>query len=204
MSEVHGVSLDGIRVEAAGRTDSAIARSLLEGAGVSTEAIDRRTQDVLAATCAAYDTLCPPDLSTTLSPGIAELLPELWARADDFKLSLVTGNYERVARRKLAAAGIGRFFAPGQGAFGSDAERREELPAIARTRAGDWPRERTVVIGDTPRDIGCARADGIGVVGVATGPYPAQALGDADVVVGSASELEVVLGRLAGSSAPAW
>jgi phosphoglycolate phosphatase-like HAD superfamily hydrolase len=198
VSDVHGVALDGIRVEAAGRTDRAIARSLLEAAGLASEAIDGRAEDVLAATCAAYEALCPPDLSTTVSPGIAELLPRLAAREDKFVFSLVTGNYERVARLKLAAAGIGRFFADGQGAFGSDAEHREELPPIARARAGDWPRERTVVIGDTPRDIACARADGVGVVAVATGPFPASALGEADVVVESAGELEGVLEDLAG------
>jgi phosphoglycolate phosphatase-like HAD superfamily hydrolase len=192
------VALDGIRVEAAGRTDRAIARSLLEAAGLASDAIDGRAEDVLAATCAAYEALCPPDLSTTVSPGIAELLPRLAAREDKFMFSLVTGNYERVARLKLAAAGIGRFFADGQGAFGSDAEHREELPPIARARAGDWPRERTVVIGDTPRDIACARADGVGVVAVATGPFPASALGEADVVVESAGELEGVLEDLAG------
>ena len=90
---------------------------------------------------------------------------------------------EPVARRKLACAGIGHYFAAGQGGFGSDSEDRGELPAVARARAGGWPRERTVVIGDTPRDIACARADGVRVIAVATGPYSAEALADADAVV---------------------
>jgi phosphoglycolate phosphatase-like HAD superfamily hydrolase len=64
-------------------------------------------------------------------------------------------------RVKLARAGIGDYFEPGQGGFGSDHLDRSELPAIARARADGWPRERTVVIGDTPRDIACARADGV-------------------------------------------
>ena len=105
-------------MDAAGRTDRAIARSLLEAAGVPAAATNGRAEDVLAATCAAYETLCPPDLSSTLSPGIAELLPRLAMRQDRFRFSLVTGNYERVARLKLAAAGIGHLFAEGQGAFG--------------------------------------------------------------------------------------
>ena len=105
----------------------------------------------------------------------------------------MTGNYERVARLKLARAGIGGWFAEGQGGFGSDAEEREALPPIARERAGGWPRERTIVIGDTPRDIACARADGLRVVAVATGPYPVEALADADAVVDSAPALLPVL-----------
>ncbi len=98
----------------------------------------------------------------------------------------MTGNLEPVARRKLASAGIGHYFAAGQGGFGSDSESRGELPAVARARAGGWARERTVVIGDTPRDIACARVDGVRVIAVATGPFPAEALAEADAVVDGA------------------
>jgi phosphoglycolate phosphatase-like HAD superfamily hydrolase len=110
-------------------------------------------------------------------------------------LSLVTGNLEPVARLKLERAGVGGYFAHGQGAFGSDSEDRNELVPIARTRAAlpAWPRERTVVIGDTPRDIACARADGVRVVAVGTGPFGVEALADADAVVDNARALLPVL-----------
>ena len=196
---MHGVDVSAFRVDAAGRTDAAIARSLLEAAGIGGEAIDSQAEMVRLATCTAYEELCPGDLSALVAPGIATLLDALAARPDAFRFSLVTGNFERVARRKLAAAGIGHHFAEGQGGFGSDAEDRAELPAIARARAGDWPRERTVVIGDTPRDIACARADGIRVVGIATGPYPPDALAEADVLVERAEELGPVLDALAAA-----
>ncbi len=98
--------------------------------------------------------------------GIPELLAQL-SRREDQTFGLVTGNYEAIARLKLRRAGIGHWFDGGIGAFGSDAEDRTELPAIARRRAGapgtPYPRERTVVIGDTPRDIACAHADGAAV-----------------------------------------
>ncbi len=97
---------------------------------------------------------------------------------------------------KLARAGIGSFFEEGQGGFGSDAEAREELPPLARARAGDWPRERTVVIGDTPRDIACARADGLRVVAVTTGPFTADALAEADHVANGAADLTELLPTL--------
>ena len=112
-------------------------------------------------------------------------------------LSLVTGNYEAVARLKLPRAGIGRYFAAGQGAFGSDSEDRAALPPIARRRAGQlgspYPRERTIVIGDTPRDIACAHADGVRVFAVATGPYAADDLRDADAVAPAVAELRPAL-----------
>jgi phosphoglycolate phosphatase len=170
-------------VEQAGRTDAAIARDMLRAAGVPDAEIDARSAEVARAAVVAYEELCPPDLSARLAPGVPEALAALAAEPATYRLALVTGNLEPVARRKLARAGIGHWFAPGQGGFGSDAEDRSALPAVARARAGGWARERTVVIGDTPRDIACARADGVRVIAVATGPFAATALADADAVV---------------------
>jgi phosphoglycolate phosphatase len=191
---VHGLpALDGGTVEVAGMTDGAIVRALLLSAGVEGEAADARWEEVQAAAVQAYEELCPPDLSDRVAPGVGELLEALAGRPDEFRLSLVTGNLEPVARVKLARAGIGGYFESGQGGFGSDHLSRAELPAIARRRAGEWPRERTVVIGDTPRDIACARADGVRVAAVATGPFAIESLADADAVVDDARALLPVL-----------
>jgi phosphoglycolate phosphatase-like HAD superfamily hydrolase len=177
------VDLDGAEVEVAGRTDAAIARDLLRGAGVPDARIDARAAEVAAAVAEAY---APPDLSHTVAPGIADTLAALAADPETYRLALLTGNLEPIAHRKLAAAGIGHYFPRGQGGFGSDAEERGRLPAIARARAGGWARERTVVIGDTPRDIACARVDRVRVIAVATGQYTAEALAGADAVVDEA------------------
>ena len=87
------------------------------------------------ACCRIYAEICPPDLSDHVVPGIPEILSWLGGR-DGVTLGLVTGNFEPIARLKLTRAGIGRWFAPGMGAFGSDSEDRAALPAIARRRAG--------------------------------------------------------------------
>jgi phosphoglycolate phosphatase len=187
--------LDGHEVEAAGRTDGAIIRDILLSAGVRPAEIDARADEVRTLAVAAFEELCPPDLSARVAPGIPELLDALGARPAEFRLSLVTGNLEPVARLKLERAGIGHHFPAGQGGFGSDHHARSELPPIARARAADppWPRERTVVIGDTPRDIACARADRVRVAAVATGPFAIDALADADAVVADARALLPVL-----------
>ena len=147
-----------------------------------------------------YAQRVPDDLSARVAPGAPEALATLGAR-EDALLSLVTGNLEPVARLKLRAAGIGSWFPSGQGGFGSDHEDRTMLPAIARRRAGEQgrphPREQTVVIGDTPRDIACARADGVRCVAVAGGPYPAEALTEADAVVADVRSLIAALDGLA-------
>jgi phosphoglycolate phosphatase len=189
-------------VDAAGRTDVEIARRILLLSGVDAKRIDSCLPDFRAAAAEAYARHVPEDLSDRVAPGIREVLSALAGHKHTI-LSLVTGNLEPIARRKLLAAGIGHFFPPGQGAFGSDSEDRSELPAIARARAGHrdgrpWPPRQTVVIGDTPRDIACARADGARCVAVATGPYSADELRGADWVVASAHELLDVLTRISG------
>jgi phosphoglycolate phosphatase len=195
---VHGLPALDAHVEVAGRTDAAIMRDLVTAAG---DDFDARWPAVGETAVRVYAELCPLDLSDRVAPGVPELLEALAARRDEFRLSLVTGNLEPIARLKLARAGIGAYFEPGQGGFGSDHASRAELPRIARERASmpAWPRERTVVIGDTPRDIACARADDVRVVAVATGPFAVDALADADAVADDARALLPVLDDLATS-----
>jgi phosphoglycolate phosphatase-like HAD superfamily hydrolase len=198
LSSVHGVEVGRLRgtISPAGRTDGEIARLLLLDAGVSALAIDEHAGEVRETCCANYARLCPADLSNMLVPGIAELVAWLAAR-EDVRLSLVTGNFEPVARLKLKRAGLGRYFPSGQGGFGSDSEDRAALPAIARKRAGhdgiSHPRDRTIVIGDTPRDIACARADGVRCLAVTTGPHGAADLGGADGIADDAGQLRALL-----------
>jgi phosphoglycolate phosphatase len=193
MGEVYGLAgrPDG-PLQAAGRTDLEIARQLALLGGVSAERFDDGRDDFRAAASEAYARLVPDDLSAHVAPGIVEVLEALAAR-DGMRLAVLTGNLEPIAHLKLARAGLGRFFERGQGGFGSDHEDRTELPAIARARAGGYPRADTVIIGDTPRDIACARADGVRCVAVATGPYSAAELDGADVVLESAHDLLDVL-----------
>ena len=188
IKRVYHVDIPIERVEAAGRTDFAIARSILTLAEVSAERIDEGLSNLRLAAVQEYARRVPNDLSDHIAPHIREVLDELGQR-DDVRHSLVTGNLEPIARMKLRAAGIGHHFPDGQGGFGSDSEDRAELPGIARARAGNHRPEDTIVIGDTPRDIACARADGVRVIAVATGPYRADQLTGADVVCRDAREI---------------
>jgi len=189
-------------VDAAGRTDQAIARDILALSGVQAEQFDERRDEFLSAAASHYERLVPDDLSDRLAPHAAETLAKVDAH-EGYHCSLVTGNIQRVARLKLDAAGILYPFAEGQGGFGSDSDDRNDLPPIARMRAGQlwngghaWPAERTVVIGDTPRDIVCARADGTLVVAVTTGAFAADQLAEADVVIEDLLQLDAALESL--------
>ena len=195
--EVHHVDPRDLRkqIGPAGRTDGEIARLILLDLGVSARRIDDLAGDVREACCRIYASICPPDLSDHVVPGVSELLPWLAAR-DGVTLGLVTGNFEPIARLKLKRARIGKWFLPGMGGFGSDSEDRAALPGIARRRAGHVPREQAIVIGDTPRDIACAQADGIRCVAVTTGQYGAEELAGADAVARDPGELRGALEEL--------
>ena len=194
MEQVYGVNrLHSGGVELAGRTDPEIARHFLLLAEVDSKKVDDHFDELSRTAVEEFALICPDDLSDRVNPGMPAALDELAAKHE---MSLVTGNLEPIARLKLKRAGIGHHFPPGQGGFGSDHEDRSELPAIARERAGGHPREGTVVIGDTPRDIACARADGVQVIAIATGPYAAAELEDADAVITRAADLPAAIASL--------
>jgi phosphoglycolate phosphatase-like HAD superfamily hydrolase len=105
-------------------------------------------------------------------PGIPELLAELAGRQDVI-VGLLTGNFRAAAQLKIAMAGLDRFSFP-IGAFAEDGEVRTDLVPVARRQfeamAGHLP-NATIVVGDTPGDIGMAKATECRVLAVATGQY---------------------------------
>lgn len=111
-------------------------------------------------------------------PGMREILERCY---DDpsVTLGLLTGNIQRGAQIKLAHYQLYHYFS--FGAFGDDHEDRNELARIAHERGNQrrgqrFAPEQVFVIGDTPRDIACARAIGARSVAVATGTYTVDAL----------------------------
>jgi phosphoglycolate phosphatase-like HAD superfamily hydrolase len=183
--EVFGVRLAPAEFgQTAGMTDSAIARRELLAVGVPDAQITAGLAAFCAAAADAYDRLAPNDLSAYHTPHAVSALACL--RDGGATLGLVTGNIERIAWRKLSAAGLASSFAlvaataeaPSVrwiGGFGDQAEDRNALPplalASARQALGAFPDVRqTWIIGDTPADIGCGVAHGLRTIAVATGP----------------------------------
>jgi len=108
-----------------------------------------------------------------IKPGIYELLERL-SLIRDVRLGLLTGNLEPGAKIKLQPFKLNRYFQTG--AFGSDNEDRDRLLPIAIKRFEEICRRKIditecIVIGDTPRDVNCAKTNGAMCIGVATGPY---------------------------------
>ena len=163
------ISLDGVPFS--GRTDPAIIEAVLTHNDLP--ATDAMVDEVIATYIETMQgALCPADVEVL--PGVAPLLPRLHDHSD-LHLGLVTGNVEPIAYEKLGAQGLADYFPVG--AFGSDHAERNRLPALATRRATDHaghsfrPDEHTIIVGDTPHDIECARAAGAHVVAVSTGNY---------------------------------
>jgi len=125
-----------------------------------------------------------------LGPHAAEVVAALERPA------LLTGNPPAVAHARMERLGLSRYFPSGQGAFGCEREDRVELFALARERAGRWPAEHTVAVGDTPLDVSSSRGAGCRCVAVTTGRYDRDELGEADAVIADLTELESTLAAL--------
>lgn len=127
-----------------------------------------------------------------LKPGIKETLSVLHDM--HVVIGLLTGNLEKGANIKLNAFGLNDYFL--DGAFGSDDEDRDKLLPIAirkLARKGfEFAPEDCIVVGDTPRDVQCAKIHGAHCIAVATGPYSKEILlnTDADIVIDSLTETE--------------
>ena len=183
------------RVDHLGRTATYITREILRSQGLPEAEIDDRLARWCEEVSSRYLALLDQaDTRTWRSPeGTAETLARIDHRA------LLTGNPEPVARARMDRLGLAELFPSGEGAFGCDAEDRVTLIELARERSGNWPREQTVAVGDTPVDVAGAHAAGIRVVGFCSGRCRQAELAGADALIERMDELPAVLARLSGA-----
>lgn len=178
LEEVFGTAGPLDEYSMAGKTDPLIVSDVMAAAGIPAGEIEDRLPDVYARMEAHGRDLFPRK-GIVPCPGVPELLAALNMEQRAL-LGLLTGNIHLTTPLKLAAAGIN----PRQfrlGAYGSDAKDRNRLPAVAMERASkllghSFNGTSTVIIGDTPADIICARAGGATAVAVASGNYSAATL----------------------------
>jgi phosphoglycolate phosphatase-like HAD superfamily hydrolase len=192
LRETYGVDLrdDAVsQIRPMGKTDRQIAREVLAAAGVHSSPGDEWVERVWQL----YQEADLGRLRQGAMAGAREALE--WAADSGHVNALLTGNIEPVAHHKLAAAGLGGWFRRGEGAFGSDAEDRRELVPVARERAGGWPAERTVVIGDAPGDVACALAGGATAVAL-LGHYDREQLNGAHAYIERLPDLGQALAGL--------
>jgi phosphoglycolate phosphatase-like HAD superfamily hydrolase len=161
-----------------GKTDWQILREVLNPHGVSGEEIGQKMahfEQVFAETLAEEIV----KFDVTALPGAIELLQAMTKRAD-LIVGLVTGNTSLTSPIKLRAAGIDPSLFV-LGAYGSEADERNELPHLALNRAmvlvqTEIAPEDVIIIGDTVKDVEAARTIGGVAVTVFTGYEERSAL----------------------------
>jgi phosphoglycolate phosphatase-like HAD superfamily hydrolase len=166
--EVLGVEVDLQEMHTSGLTDAQIAELILEGSPDAASNVVRFL-DLYGAALPGH----LPRRQGSVMPGVREVFEDL--TGDDRVLSLLlTGNIEAGAHAKLEHYGLAELIS--DGAFCTGLGERVEIARagldLATERIGDAPDpRRTFVIGDTPRDVECARDLGLQSIGIATGEY---------------------------------
>ncbi|RJQ49323.1 MAG: HAD family hydrolase [Nitrospiraceae bacterium] len=173
-------------ISMAGKTDIQIIK---EGLGLHGFSMDGNIGKMLEA----YLHFLTEEINNPLKklkPGVQETLDLL--KQEGIPLGLLTGNLESGARIKLGSFELNEYFI--DGAFGSDHEDRDELLPIAIQKFAKkgfaFSPQECIVIGDTPRDVQCAKVHGAKCIAVATGPYQKEELlkTNADIVFDSLAE----------------
>lgn len=178
LKDVYGTAGDIDGYDLRGQTDPRIVFDVMEGAGLERAAVRERLDECFEAYARGLADEIGDGGNVVTLPGISDLVRRLHGDADVL-LGLLTGNIEAGARIKLGPTGLLPYFR--LGAYGSDHLDRRQLPSLAARRAHalvgvPFAPDEVVVIGDTPRDIECARHFGAVAVAVATGQYTREAL----------------------------
>ena len=175
----------GPPLDLAGSTDSGIVRGIFGHFGCEYDAsIEEAFYEVYLPLMEAN--LRDESFGGRVLPGVPELLGDL--EEAGHTLGLLTGNIERGGLIKVAHYGLAEYFQ--FGSYGDDHWDRNKLGSIAIQRANkhtgkSFTARDVIVIGDTCKDVVCAKAIGAPCLAVATGSVSAEALGEcgADLVV---------------------
>jgi len=196
LSEVPEVAMGG-------KTDPQILSEMLVAAGLAAGEIGQVLPAALEE--AEHVLLAEADRMRsggTVHPGVRELLDAL-ARTGEVRQTLLTGNIAPNAELKVAAFGLESYFDFAVGAYGDDHHDRDclvpiSLERVRELRGEQYSADEVWVIGDTARDLSCAKAAGVRCLVVGTGRDGFDAVRhlEADAVVENLADTEGVLAVL--------
>lgn len=139
--------------------------------------------------------------AATALPGVFELLAKL-REAACATIGLLTGNYEETGCQKLTAAGFDpSWFSPR--IWGDAAPTRPGLVEHALRLHPEVLPNSVIVVGDTIRDVECAKVNGCRVLAVATGASSRDELvhAGADLVVDDLADPTPLFSLIEGARA---
>jgi phosphoglycolate phosphatase len=192
------------RIRMSGKTDPSIVREYLGMMSIDetpglVDAVLQQLADALA-TAARAGVLRDEGRACA---GVPEVLRGL-ALLGGVTQTLLTGNIYPNAVVKVSAYGLDKWLDLEIGAYGSDSEDRNQLVPVALGRLAEMrgahlSASDVWVVGDTPRDLACARSAGARCLLVATGRYTFDELSGlgADAALADLSRPDAVVDLLA-------
>ncbi|MFA5925541.1 MAG: HAD hydrolase-like protein [Parcubacteria group bacterium] len=152
-----------------GKTDREILFELIQLAGIKDPEKDKKFPKALNDLGRFFFEAIKNEKIKTI-PGVEKFIQLLMK--EDAAIGLLTGNTRERAKAKLVNCGLWKYFEIG--AFGDATKIRSELVPIALKEARDklgigFDRKDVYLVGDTVRDIQCAKEAGVNIVAVATG-----------------------------------
>ncbi|NTV65543.1 MAG: HAD hydrolase-like protein [Oscillochloris sp.] len=201
MRQVVGPSAPMERTSYAGKTDWLIIRESFPSLGG--QAVAERLHEFAAAYTAGLERQREAlRARSQVFPGVLDLLGALHTTVRQAPL---TGNIAAAARIKLECTDLLHLLDLEAGAYGDDHYERPALVPIAAGRAAAryghaFADRQIVIVGDTPNDIACGKANGTRTVAVATGPYSAAELAThtPDVLLEDFSDIDAALAAILG------
>lgn len=178
LDKVYGHSGMIDQVSFAGKTDLALVNEAMRTSALDDDEIVNGYEAVFREMANLGEEIFP-NSGLEPCPGVIDLL-RIIARHGNIQPGLLTGNAKHTTSLKLTAAGIDpmnfKF-----GAYGSETSERNALVPIAIERARlefgrEIDKESAIIIGDTPADIACAKANNLPSLAVATGTFSMNSL----------------------------
>jgi phosphoglycolate phosphatase len=183
IEHVMGRAADDHGVQMSGKTDPQIAMEILANLAISRDEARSQLPQVMQELERELEEAVDVMRATGRELRGARRILERFAREPGVTQTVLSGNLKANAKLKLAAFGLDGFVDWGIGAFGSDEEDRTKLVPVALRRAERmhglrFERGEVWVMGDTPRDLECARAAGVRCALVGTGRYGVDRLAE--------------------------
>ena len=154
-----------------GVTQRKILFECLKNSGIKNPENDPRFEEALAYYATAFKESFAKNPKNVI-PNVELFVKKLLGKG--VTIGLLTGNTPSAAQVKLESVGLWKYFK--FGAFGDKIMDRNKLVPVAIQAAKketgiEFKKENTFVIGDTPKDIECAKAGKVRSIAIATGKY---------------------------------
>lgn len=194
VQEIHGKTVETEWEYMEGSIDNSILRSLMTKANVSELDIEQTLPHAHEKAFEYFEMHVTEEYASTILPGAKQILETLYGTVH---LGVLTGNYEKTAQKKLSLVGLDSYF--DFGLYGHEAEDRNSLAFTVFDKAKlhfgkTFQADHIIFIGDTPKDIECAKTIHAHIISVATGKYSKEQLEThtPDLLVSSLEDSRIV------------